>query len=1158
MPANSRIPARLRVVLAPALFLASALVLTAGAQPPDPKKLADPPAKTDTKNGPKDATVVKLPDGTYLWLGIAGDGSDERVTLTPAELQKLLDQVEQLKKQLAARKAAAPSGCAVRGKIEKRGEQLVAVLKLTCTFRTAEPRTAVALGGRRGFLVAASLDGTRLPVLETTEDGFAVLVETAGDHTLTLDLEAPVTSRGAKPELGFEIGLPRAPITMLLFDPPGPDVKRVSLTTRMPPDPGKAVPPEPRRTLADVAQLASKPEHEAGYALGPVDSLEVTWDPPATAAQPADQVQSAEIDVTVLLTEGVVETTAKIKLRGPAREWKVIAPVGADFTIDRAPGAPADAGPALPPTVTKPGDPNKPVWKIALPAGSSGADWVVTAVTRQARPKPEDAKHRGPFPIGPFTTLDILRQTGTVKVTAGPHTRFAFKHGPDLRRAEPTDSVGDDVSAAFFRLVTGPTGTNPVNTPMFSVEASPQRGDVAVKPTYRLTLTDAGWRVRAEVKVFPIRTEVDALAVEVPADWRGLEVSPPELVEGVQPGTATDGFWLSTAARLTGTLRIPVVVRLAAGQKQPFDLVLTAVFPVEPGDQTAVVPLPRFPGAFEKEAAVIAAVPEGLEVRGELRGWDAELAAWGDALTAIPGADGKPPRVATSVTAKTEAGLARVLLGWNPHRPDLVAEVRADVVLGERQLEVTQRMTLRSAEGFPRQLRFRAPAGAAGLKAQPALTPSNGDWLLAVAPDAKEVALTATFAVPLPRPTDGAAPWKVPVGLLWTAGTSRADATVRVWSNAATGRVLATSSIGWRELVAEPSPDRDTLPALSLAASGAEVPLILEVREVENPAAVAVWVERGLIQAWAAGDGAIDYRARFLVRRWLAPSVEVRLPGPLAGPNPEFRLDGLKVNATPVPDAGGVERAFRIPLPAPGKAVAVEVRYQLPAAPGRVAEAVYLPPLLPTAAFTGPVRWQVTLPTGAVPLLTGGGTAEFRWRLGTTGLAPLPLAPAEGMERWFQTGEEPIGEANAEAITARQASPGPVRLYRVPRTGFVILCSVVVFILVLVLSRLPGWAVGPVVAVVGGAVGVAAVMLPHPAAHVAGAAQPGLAGAALVLLGLALARLSYRRRVTRLPGFARSLPAEPAADAPVIPSSTRKRPAVVGSSGAAPVTPAGG
>src|SRR5207302_5597755 len=119
---------RLRFALAPAVLLA-ALALTIGAQPPDSKKPAD------TKAAAKDLPVVKLPDGTFLWLG-----GDERVTLSPQEFQKLLDQVEQLKKQLAAKKATPPGGCAVRGHVEKRGEQLVAVLKLTCTFRTALPQ----------------------------------------------------------------------------------------------------------------------------------------------------------------------------------------------------------------------------------------------------------------------------------------------------------------------------------------------------------------------------------------------------------------------------------------------------------------------------------------------------------------------------------------------------------------------------------------------------------------------------------------------------------------------------------------------------------------------------------------------------------------------------------------------------------------------------------------------------------------------------------------------------------------------------------------------------------------------------------------------------------------------------------------------------------
>ena len=323
--------------------------------------------------------VVKLPDGTFLWLSPA-DG--ERVTLPPQELQKLLDRAEALKKELAARKPVAPSGCAVCGTVKKRGEQLVAVLKLTYSFRTVQANAAVALGGKKAFLVGAALDGAKLPVLDTGEDGFAVMIEAAGEHALVLDVEAPVTARGAKAEVGFDLGLPRAPITTLVLDPAPEDVKRINLTTRTP-DPAQSPKASEVRRLTglDVKQLAG-----TGLPLGPVDSLEVTWDPPAAVAQPADQVQSAEIDVSAVLTDGFVESTAKVKLRGPGREWKLVAPSNADVSVDRS-AAPADTGPTQP-VVTKPTDAAKIVWKVEFPVGSTAADWTVTVVVRQPRRRP--------------------------------------------------------------------------------------------------------------------------------------------------------------------------------------------------------------------------------------------------------------------------------------------------------------------------------------------------------------------------------------------------------------------------------------------------------------------------------------------------------------------------------------------------------------------------------------------------------------------------------------------------------------------------------------------------------------------------------------------------------------------------------------------------
>src|SRR5262245_3338434 len=115
--------------LAFACLMVATLALSAQPGVDSPKKLPEPPKSGDPKDSrePKDAKdakplLVKLPDGTFLWLGPSADSS-EKVTLTPQEFQKLLDQVDQLKKQLTTRKAVAPSSCAVRGRVEKRGEQ---------------------------------------------------------------------------------------------------------------------------------------------------------------------------------------------------------------------------------------------------------------------------------------------------------------------------------------------------------------------------------------------------------------------------------------------------------------------------------------------------------------------------------------------------------------------------------------------------------------------------------------------------------------------------------------------------------------------------------------------------------------------------------------------------------------------------------------------------------------------------------------------------------------------------------------------------------------------------------------------------------------------------------------------------------------------------
>lgn len=1120
------------------------------AQTPADKKAATTPKEPPAaKEAPKSPGMVRLADGTYLWVGPTGN-PDERVNITQAELQKLAEQADQFRKQLAARRPNPPSGCALTARVERRGDTSVAVVKATYSFRTTTANAAVALGGRRGYLTAAALDGNTLPVLDTGDDGFAAVVESPGDHTLTLGLETPVSTRGTKTEVGFELGLPRAPITTLVFAPPAADVKRVSLATRTPDPAPPARPAETKRfPPLDAKQLAARPDG-GGYPLGPIDLLEVSWEPPA-AAPASEQVRSATFDVACEVRDTYIETTARVRLLGPGTDWKLTAPGGTTaVTLEAADPTKATGRPA---TATK--EPDRPVWKIDVPDGSA-ADWVVVVTVRQTRPKASE-KAKGPFPVGPFAVLGVARQTGTVRV-AGPanaHVLFRFAHGPDLRREPPpADAPG---TTAVFQWTTGPIGATPPGGPLLTIlEATPQQPKVQVKPAYKLTLNEFGWRVRADVLVTPIRAELTAVTVEVPADWQSLEASPPDVVDGLQVVKSEGG-------------RQTVTVRLAAVKKQPFGLTLEASVPVAATAQAGPVPLLRFPRLTERDAEITVTVPDGQEVRGSAREWDGDQpAGWGQPLAAPPGPDGKPPRAPTTIAGKFEHGLARADLSWHAHQPEVAAELRVELHVQDRVVRVTETLTLRSAEGFGRPVRVKVPAGVtppAGLEPH-----GPGEWQLpptaGAKADAKEQTLRFTYQVARPaRPPEDHGPWKVPVGLCWPVGAARTDATVRVVSHLDRGLAVGTDPAVWRELPPDPATDPDALPVVTLAAAGSELPLILEVKPV--PGADAVRVERALIQAWARDDGVTEYLARFRLAGWLAGSVDVRLPGPLAGTNPDFRVDGERpagLTEAPAADETG-RRPYRVPLPADRRSAVLEVRYSVSAARQPGGESVFAPPQVLGAGYARTVWWSVELPAGSLPLVFGADPVETRWRWHFGRYAPAAGRSGAYLERWFQAGapadDEPAAGApgDAAAVLVGQASPEPLRVHRVSAVWFVVLCSVGVLLLGLVLTRLPAAAVGPAVVLLVAAAACAAVLAPQSAAQAAGAGQFGLAALVVALLGQAAVKWVYRRRVTHLPGFTRTRP-EPSASAASA-SARTGRPAINGSTGsvspAAPAAPSG-
>ena len=186
-----------------------------------------PPAK-------KDPAPLQLPGGAIIV--VAPSAADviakpDSVILSPEKYKELADRIDALQKQLAAATPTAPSSCELDGKVERHGGTAVVKMCAAFKFRT-DGRAVVFLGLGKARAVEAKADDGKLPLLAATPSGLSVQVEAAGEHGITLELELPLTARGTKgSDVGFDLGLPRAPITTLALETPA-GVRSLAVTRR--------------------------------------------------------------------------------------------------------------------------------------------------------------------------------------------------------------------------------------------------------------------------------------------------------------------------------------------------------------------------------------------------------------------------------------------------------------------------------------------------------------------------------------------------------------------------------------------------------------------------------------------------------------------------------------------------------------------------------------------------------------------------------------------------------------------------------------------------------------------------------------------------------------------------------------------------------------
>lgn len=1038
-------------------------------------------------------SAIKLPDGTVvLYTANPNDAAPkiDGVVLSAKEYQQLLDNAEQLKKLREAR-AVSPSVCRIRGRVDSSTGRPVAKLAVEYAYRTTLPRTPVLLGGQRTAPVSAIGPDGKVPVLELTADGLVVLVEQPGEGKVTLDLEAAIISRGGKNELGFEVGLPRAAITTLTFEPPGPNIKKLTVGTRTP-EAGVSRPTELKRSTEDVSRYAPKPM-EVGIPLGPIDLLDIAWESPA-ATSSGDASISAEAEIAIRVDESQIETTNRLRLRSPAREWLLSLPKDATVTVSRASTIPAvDSGVSA----VRPTDDQQPFWKVPIP---EAGEWTITATVRSLRPDPKDPKYLGPNQVTIGFALGIPRQSGTIRVYAPSTIRVAnYRHGAEMRRLDAVQ--GTDAPVASFRYaLAGSTA------PRFDFEARPARGFTAVQPHHRLDLTHEGWRLRTELRVAPVRSTIEQLSFELPIGWREPIIRPDDRVDEVLAGPEANGKRLWT-------------VRLANGTAEPFSLTVESMFAVPETANDVSLVLPRFPGATERETQVSVSVPEGLSVRATARDTSTTSALAPNGTT--------KPGAATQLSGVFETPITALELAWQPYRAELAATLRADVSLGERQMVIQQTIQFKATEPIGRLIRFKGPTNPMAFQSSPMLeSAGSGLWTFSPSVDAREANVTLSYALPLPPrgDTKEAKPAIVDVPMFWPEATS-VSATTRVWGTPSPGARRPTNLQGlWEERPPEPTAERDSLPWLTLAATGSAKPVPLAF-ELSEPIEVGGTVtERAVFQSWAAPDGTVLVRVRFLLSRWSAAGVDLELPAAIA---PSFYVNRERVDPLAIPSTDG-ERAVRVPLPEskPNRtSIVLELQYSLPPQPR--GEFLFVAPRIRGTQLATPARCHIAIAPQSVPLVFGATfLPDHRW--GWRGGFPAPIAgmALDELDRWFLGGTMPPESDGWEiptddAVTGRLYGMANLRVVRVPRATFVLSCSLFAFILGYGISRLRPRLVGPGITLAGIAVIALGTLAPQPSSQALAASFPGI-GALVILLGLqALVRWIARRRIDYLSTFRR-------------------------------------
>ena len=1039
---------------------------------------------------------AKLPPDDVLILGEAakdGKFTAQTVQMTWEKYQYFRDLEARLKKLQQSDKPATPSSYQLKGKLD----DSVVLLEAQLEFETFEPNTVVWLAGSPAQPTDAQLDG-HTPLLKLEANGWSVQVEKPGKHKLALELTLKLTTKG--PDQGFELELPRAPLTKLDLMLPD-NIKDVRVGGKPPTD----------------GYLTLKNGQLAGP-LGPLDKLDVKWRKPGTPAN-TPPLLSATAHVVVQFDDRETLTRADLTLKSegnPLASWPLLLPPGATVKMTAKEDEPKVQ------SIATANQQYASLRTVKLKEAVSELNVTVTV----HGPSPRAGTL---VPVGPFVLQNAFRQTGTIEIRSTlQDVRLHYTPRGDVERVAPSSDVpaADAFRYANITLPEKPTApTGPASLSLLDIEPQSTRGlvETSVQYTLRLEYDDKRnglvWRVKTTIDYMQFRTGVDHLDVLLPSDCT----------------------YDAARGPLPASVEVDPSARPLRFTKLTSD------------------PLKHFPLTFEAEYQLTVAdsgkatlvLPKLLDTRD--RGAQVTVSVQGNHWELLPP---EQPSALEPVTQEPQQQVwrstripERIDVAWQPYKPRVRASSVVDLTLTapEARLEghVQQTFHFHFPRGAPAQVALNFPraiaerwkivrggvAGTAGDNAEVRLI----DLTLPDKDLGHLLVLDYTFPLPGDRET-------IVVPLVKPEQIVDGDSKVRVWSEL--GVVPTLSGDVWLPGNIEAVDKQPVLPVLVAHAARLDAPLSLHFGE--GSAAAAVLTDRVLVRVEVGSDGMQKYRVRYLLTPLGADHLDIEFPAPV----PSLNLRVLHDNKVVTPDVvdetgksadGGRIARLKLASRLLRKPSVLDVEYQLQAV--RTGSGVLYtslqPPVLRGEVGRPTTRWQVTLSEGPNLLVLspdGGPGAEPSWTRRGWLFGPTADVTAGDLGRWFAGGQDIARSDDTDQSTEVTAScwrqgVEPLTVVHMPRRAWLLTCSLTFLTVGLLLflsarrangsqTTLAGWfwvllGLLPVVVLLG------LLLQPTLAAAIVYGCAPGILGLLLVIVIHLVLQERQRRQIVFLPSFRR-------------------------------------